>query len=150
LEDGLCAGIPADYRFDLVFANGVRIRVANDGSTAPGIKWFGERGRWVHVDRGLSKTNPPDLFREPLGPDAVRLHQSDNHAGDFLAAIVDRSRQTVAPAEAGHRAVSAGMLGEIAIHTGRKIRWNPVTEEILGDEEASRMLGRPYREPWSL
>ena len=43
-----------------------------------------------------------------------------------------------------------GLLGEIAMLTGRKIRWNPETEEIIGDPGASAMLGRTYREPWTL
>jgi len=34
--------------------------------------------------------------------------------------------------------------------TGRKIRWNPETEEIVGDPAASTLLGRAYREPWVL
>jgi hypothetical protein len=33
---------------------------------------------------------------------------------------------------------------------GRKIRFNPDTEEILGDETATRMLARPMRSPWHL
>jgi hypothetical protein len=32
--------------------------------------------------------------------------------------------------------------------TGRKIRWNPDTEEIIGDAAAAQMLGRPQRAPW--
>jgi hypothetical protein len=31
---------------------------------------------------------------------------------------------------------------------GRKIRFNPETEEILDDPTATRMLGRPMRSPW--
>jgi hypothetical protein len=34
--------------------------------------------------------------------------------------------------------------------TGRKIRWDVQSERILGDEEASRMLTRPFRLPWKL
>jgi hypothetical protein len=33
---------------------------------------------------------------------------------------------------------------------GRKLKWDAATETILNDEEATRMLGRPYREPWKL
>ena len=31
---------------------------------------------------------------------------------------------------------------------GRKIKWDPEREEIIGDEEASRYVGRPKRSPW--
>lgn len=36
----------------------------------------------------------------------------------------------------------------IAIRTGRTIRWDPVAERILGDEEAAGLLVRIYRKPW--
>ena len=39
-------------------------------------------------------------------------------------------------------------LANISLRTGRKIRWNPETEEIIGDAEASKWLERPYRKPW--
>jgi hypothetical protein len=32
----------------------------------------------------------------------------------------------------------------------RKIKFNPETEEIIGDATASRMLSRSYRSPWHL
>jgi hypothetical protein len=52
--------------------------------------------------------------------------------------------------EVGHRSISVGLLGEIAMLTGRKIKWNPEKEEIIGDPQASALLGRSYREPWVL
>jgi hypothetical protein len=33
---------------------------------------------------------------------------------------------------------------------GRKIKWDVATEKIIGDDEASQLLTRPYRKPWSL
>jgi len=33
---------------------------------------------------------------------------------------------------------------------GRKIKWDPKTETIVGDAEASKLLTRPYRAPWQL
>jgi hypothetical protein len=41
-------------------------------------------------------------------------------------------------------------LTDIAVRTGKKIAWDPVTERILGDDEAARLLWRPMREPWRL
>lgn len=32
----------------------------------------------------------------------------------------------------------------------RKIRWDPEKQEIVGDDEAAKMLSRPLRAPWSL
>jgi ribosomal protein S28E/S33 len=41
-------------------------------------------------------------------------------------------------------------VSDIAIRTGRKITWDPVKEEILGDPDASRMVSRALRPPWRL
>ena len=54
------------------------------------------------------------------------------------------------PAETAHRSMSPGLLGQIAMLLGRKIHWNPQTEEIRNDDAASRMLGKAFREPWTL
>jgi hypothetical protein len=49
-----------------------------------------------------------------------------------------------------HRSISVGLLGEIAMLTGRKLRWNPQTEQFINDDDANRYLMRPYRAPWHL
>lgn len=41
-------------------------------------------------------------------------------------------------------------LACIAYRLGRKLRWDNVHSEFLGDAAANRMLHRPYRAPWSL
>jgi len=50
----------------------------------------------------------------------------------------------------GHRSATVCHLGNIAVRLGRKLTWNPITEVIVGDPEAARMLARPYRAPWHL
>jgi hypothetical protein len=39
-------------------------------------------------------------------------------------------------------------LANLSLRLGRKLKWDPAKEEILGDREASAMLERPYRKPW--
>jgi hypothetical protein len=34
--------------------------------------------------------------------------------------------------------------------TGRKITWNPETEQIINDPAAAALLGRTPRSPWTL
>jgi hypothetical protein len=33
---------------------------------------------------------------------------------------------------------------------GRKLKWDPAREAILGDDDASKLLTRPFRAPWKL
>jgi hypothetical protein len=34
--------------------------------------------------------------------------------------------------------------------TGRKLQWDVTGEQIIGDPEAGKLLGREYRAPWQL
>ena len=45
---------------------------------------------------------------------------------------------------------SVGLLCEIAMLTGRTLKWDPETETFDNDPGASALLGRAYREPWHL
>src|SRR5262249_40868232 len=53
-------------------------------------------------------------------------------------------------AEAAYRTVTILHLANIAIRVGRKIRFDPVKEAIVGDEEANRLVSQPMRAPWHL
>lgn len=139
---------PYGYRFTCTYADGLPLIVGDGGKVPDGAKWFGEKG-WIHVNRGGLWASDPKILQEKIGPDGVKLYVSNNHHQNFLDCV--RSRQlTVTPAETAHRSISVALLGEIAMLTGRKIKWNPKTEEIVGDASASALLGRPYREPWTL
>jgi hypothetical protein len=41
-------------------------------------------------------------------------------------------------------------LANIAIRTGRKLKFDPVKEEFIGDELANRYVNPPMRAPWHL
>ena len=53
-------------------------------------------------------------------------------------------------AESSHRATTALHLCNIAIRMGRTINFDPVKEQIVGDEQANRLVNVPMRAPWHL
>jgi hypothetical protein len=67
----------------------------------------------------------------------------------FPEAIRTR-KQAGGHAAASTRCVSLMHLANIAIRTGRKIHYDPVKEEIIGDEEPNRLVNPPRRAPWDL
>ena len=141
---------PTDYRFTCKYEGDVTIEV---GSTSQigfmGTKWHGDDG-WIHVDRrGLLASDPRWLRYEEIGPGDEHLYRSDDHHQDFIDCVKTR-RETITPVETACRSVSVGHLGEIAMLTGRTIRWDPVSETILDDPGAAALLGRSYRKPWIL
>jgi predicted dehydrogenase len=146
-EDGMY-NVPTAYRFNCTYANGIVMTVANNQQITQGAKWIGDKG-WIHVNRGGLSASDPKILSEEIGANEIKLYESRDHKQNFLDCV--RSRElTICPVEVGHRSISVALLGEIAMLTGRKIKWNPDTEEIQGDPEASALLGRSYREPWTL
>lgn len=139
------------YHFVAKYRNGTEMHVANGGNQniRSGTKWIGENGNWVWVDRGGLEANPSSLLQEKIGPNEIQLLRSPGHHRNFLDCVKSR-RTTITPAETAHRSASIGHLGQIAMLTGRKLRWNPDTEEFLGDAGATRLLGKAQRAPWHL
>jgi predicted dehydrogenase len=140
---------PTRYWVETRYADGTPLVIAGGyDEIQSGTKWIGETG-WIWVDRGGFETQPAHLVQEVIGPNEIKLIQSRDHSQNFLDCIRSRAL-TIASAETAHRSASVGHLGMIAIETGRKIRWDPAAETILGDPEANRLLGHSYRKPWVL
>jgi predicted dehydrogenase len=53
-------------------------------------------------------------------------------------------------AREGHSSVTCLHLCNIAIRTGRTVRWDPARQQVVGDEEANRLVNVPMRAPWHL
>ena len=52
--------------------------------------------------------------------------------------------------EAAHRAACILHLANLSIRLGRKLQYDPVKEQFVGDEEANRFVNVPMRSPWHL
>jgi len=140
---------PGRYYVKATYADGTPMVLAGGHDEIwSGTKWIGEHG-WVWVDRGEFMTEPESLKRAVIGPEEMRLYKSRDHHQNFLDCVRSRAK-TITPAETAHRSASVGHLGVIAMEVGRKIKWDPATETIIGDPEAERLLGHSYRKPWQL
>ncbi len=69
--------------------------------------------------------------------------------GDFVHCVRTREK-AFRDIEIAHRATTVCHLGNIAYWLNRPLRWDPDKEEIIGDPEAARWIGRPMRAPWTL
>ena len=147
---------PTDFELTAKYAGGltmvlsskIRYPIGTTWGEVTGTKWIGEDG-WVCVTRGGIDARPGNLLKEKFGPNEIHLFRSPGHQRNFLDCVRSRGT-TITPCEVAHRSVTPGHLGQIAMLLGRKIRFNPDTEEIIDDPTATRLLGKAMRSPWHL
>jgi myo-inositol 2-dehydrogenase / D-chiro-inositol 1-dehydrogenase len=118
---------------ELRYADGLTLVLEGDEW---GPKYDRKKARSV----GPDDLSPEDREKLKTLPDPERLV-------DFATAIRTR-KQPAEHAEAAHRTCTLAHLANIAIRTGRKLKYDPVKEEIIGDEEANRLVNEPMRAPW--
>jgi predicted dehydrogenase len=115
---------------------------AGGAPASPGYPWIPLGGRWR-----VAKPPQPKLAAAPVEMTGTADEEYVLHTRNFLDCIKTRN-QPAADVEYGHQAATACHLANISLRTGRKLRWNAETEEIVGDREASSYLVRQYRGPW--
>ena len=139
-----------DYSFENVYANGVRM--IGEAKGPRGLKFEGDKG-WVfvHIHGGKLRAEPESLLDEKIDEGETQLGRApgNDHRRSFIEAVKSREEPT-APAEVGHRTATICHLNNIAMKLGRKLKWDPVKEEVVGDEEANAMLTPQMRAPWHL
>ena len=69
------------------------------------------------------------------------------HMRDFLDAIDNRSRP-IADIEQGHISSASCIMANVAMDLGRTLQFDPSTHTVVGDDEATAKLQRPYRKPY--
>ncbi len=94
----------------------------------------------MELDQYPEDRTEKDLERH-VAP-AIRRHMLN-----FLAAIDSRGKP-VADIEEGHISTTSCILANNALKLGRSITWDAEKGQVVGDDEANKMLARPYRSPW--
>lgn len=140
------SGVLGSFAVHYTYADGVTLDYRMAGR--PFVRFEGSRG-WVEAEwwEGLQASSP-ELLEEPIEPDGLTTRQV-NEKLDFIDSI-RTGRQTLIPAEIGHRTNSLCQLGLIAIKTGRQLNWNPAAERFENDPGANSLLECPLRAPWRI
>jgi predicted dehydrogenase len=162
LADPIPGGYTAhsEYHVRYTYESGVQLNVATTPDDDPfgrvvnkegqrnGIRFVGESG-WIWVNRDQLAASDPELLKEPLAEDAVRLYKSSNHMENFFDGV--RSREDpICNVETGHRSATMCHLGAISLRTGHKLTWDAGRERFVGAHAAgaNRHLAREMRKPY--
>jgi predicted dehydrogenase len=100
---------------------------------------------------GVQRVREPvetKLWTQPLEDRTGNsLDQFRRHVRNFLDCV--KSRQTpVSDLASAHRVSTACHLANISLRLGRSVKWDAAAETMADDEDATKMLERPYRSPW--
>ena len=93
----------------------------------------------IYGGKGWKNELPPKSIPKSVG-----------HHREWLDAIKTRGA-TTCNFNYGHRLTSVGHLGNIALWTGEKLKWDAQAEKVINHAEANEYLARAeYRKPWVL
>lgn len=148
----------ATFTLSYKYADGVTMSIS---AKSPSIRFEGTSG-WIECKgwRGSLRASEREMLDVVVDPAKARVYRPseivDRKLGDrggehrnFYDCVKTR-QECYGPAEIGHRTITIAHVGNIAMLLARKLQWDPQKEDFVGDAEASAMLTRPQREPWTL
>ena len=149
-----CYNTAQTFKCTLKFANGSTI-IVTDGP-GNGILFQGDKEK-IFVNRGRGPKGKPfekmsKADRDWLGGEVAKLYggnKSGGHMGNFFNCTKDR-KDPISDVYSHHRAVSSCHMCNIAMKLGRKLKWDPVKEDFIGDADASAMVTRVQRPEYSI
>ncbi len=141
---------PKDGQLHARYGNGVKLVMRNDGWLPLGscpVRFEGESG-WVETgDDGEIVASSPSLL---VGKGKkIGGYPADFHVRDFLDCVKSRG-QTRTNADIACWAHVTCHAANVALYLNRKVTFDPVKCEFVGDEAANRLRSEALREPWRL
>lgn len=115
------------------------------------VRFVGDEG-WVETgDSGGIEVHPASLKEELKGAGGKRVVGLDvsNHARNFFDCIKSRAKPA-ANSQVMRRSHTACHAAALAWILQRKLKYDPVKEEFLGDDEANGLRTRAARSPWAV
>lgn len=156
-KDG-CATVDDQYNtsheFDVVcrFENGIELHVESRGDN--GVLFEGTKGR-IFVSRGKITGTPIEENWDEgqfTDEDLRRLYKekpAEGHKNNFYRCIAEGGLP-VSDVFTHVQTMNTCHLSAIAARLGRKIEWDPVSEQIIGDDQAAAFFSRTPREGFEI
>ncbi len=144
------------FNLSVNYADGAKMIIRHD--TDNGILITGEKGRIFVNRRKLTGKPVEDLKDNPLPEDAIKkvyknLPMEANERKQHWANFLHCHREQIEPISDVHshmEMLNICHLAGISARFGRDLKWESVTEEIVGDDQANAFLSRPYREGYEI
>jgi hypothetical protein len=113
-----------------------------------GCVFVGTKGE-IYVDRSVLESTPGTILEQPLEKGDFHLPRvAKRHQFDWLECVRSGAKP-VADVEIGHRTNTVCMLANLGYQLNRELRWDPVAEVFVGDDEANGLISQADRSPWA-
>jgi hypothetical protein len=109
-------------------------------------------GNIFYGSKGYLGMNGYDSYKTWLGEEqepGPHAERGGNNWANFIDCVRSRKKENLnAPIEGGHISCALVHLANASYRLGRTLNFDPATEQVIGDEEANRLLHGTYREPY--
>lgn len=138
------------WQYDVVSKYEGGVEVVMSSRNQMGCKWIGENG-WIWVTRGKFDASNPEWIADGFDPGDTKVYHSPGHQRNFVDCVKSR-KESVAPAENAHRAITPGHIAYVSHEMGDiELKWDPAKETIVGNDEAQKKLrDLPFRDGYSI
>ena len=137
-----------NFHIKCMFPKNMEMNIVSQSKEGNGILFEGSKGN-LFVSRGkLTGPAVDELKEKPLAAqtvlDVYKGKKTTNHMENFFECMKDRS-DPISDVYTHHNAMTTCHLANISIRLGRKLKWNPKKEQIVGDDEANQWQARKQR-----
>ena len=152
--------VPNDFMVVAEYQNDLRCILSN--AYPSGVRYEGDVG-WISAGPGRIQVTASDpdkgtqsrildasdktILESKIEENEIHLLQTNSLHDNWIECIKTR-KPTLVPVEVGHRSCSVALLGDIAMHVGRRLKYDPANERFVGENEADTMLSRSQRRPY--
>jgi len=150
------------FQTKAVFADGIEMIIRNDAHDYKDPKLRRPRGNGIFfegtddaifVNRGGGSGKLDSTGQKPAitDDDMAKIYKGRefNHYRNFLACVRDR-REPVSDVWSHHRILSTCHLANIVNRLGRKIKYDPAKQQVVGDDQANAWLRREQRKGYEI
>jgi predicted dehydrogenase len=144
------SGLDVHFVSDDIALNGVmnhrEIKETN------GTTFYGTKG-WISLSRSSAQSDIPGIHQKlnnfPKNSEGW-INSENNTMGQVFLDVINGKTKELCPLEDAIISDTISHMGDITIRTKRKITWDPVKGEVVGDPEANKLFIREMRSPYAV
>jgi predicted dehydrogenase len=117
-----------------------------------GTTFYGSKG-WISLSRSSAQSDIPELNQKlnnfPKNKNGW-INSENNMLGQVFLDVINGKTKELCPLDDAIISDTISHMGDIAFRSNRKVKWDPVKGEVVGDPEANKLFVREARSPYTI